>query len=62
MYVMTYKQNDSLVRVSTGPNIAFELCRVTQTESEHKNLLLSCHVTRSMAALRNKALSANSPF
>ena len=54
------KRNDSL-RVSTGPSIAFELYRVTQTESEHKNLLISCHVTRLMAALQDKTLSDNSP-
>ena len=50
---MIYKRNDSL-RASTGPGIAFELYRVTRTESEHKNLLLSCHVTRLMAALQDK--------
>ena len=37
LYVMIYKRNDSL-RASTGPGIAFELYRVTRTESEHKNL------------------------
>ena len=57
---MTYKPNDSL-RVFTGPGIAFELCRVIRTESEHKNLLLSCHVTHLMAALQDKTLSDNSP-
>ena len=34
---MIYKRNDSL-RASTGPDIAFELYRVTRTESEHKKL------------------------
>ena len=60
-YVMTYKRNDSL-RVSTGPGgIAFELCRVIPTGSEHKNLLLSYHVTRLMAALQDKTMSDDSP-
>ena len=57
---MIYKRNDSL-RVSTVPSIAFELYRVTRTESEHKNLLLSCHVTRLMAALQDKVLFDDSP-
>ena len=52
-YVMTYKRNNSL-RVSTGPGIAFEPCQVIRTESEHKNLLLSCHVTCLMAPSRTK--------
>ena len=59
LYVLTYKRNDSL-QVSTGPSIAFELCRVTRTESEHKNLLISCHVTRLMAALLDKTLCDDS--
>ena len=57
---MIYKRNDSL-RASTGPGIAFELYRDTRTESEHKNLLLSCHVTRLMAALQDKTLSDDLP-
>ena len=57
---MTHERNDSL-RVSTGPSIAFELRRVTRTESEHKNLLISCHVTRLKAALQDKTLSDDSP-
>ena len=40
LYVMIYKRNDSL-QVSTGPSIVFELRRVTRTEREHKNLLLT---------------------
>ena len=42
------------IQTKTGPTIAFELCRVIRTESEHKNLLLSCHVTHLMAALQDK--------
>ena len=53
---MIYERNDSLW-VSTGPSIAFELCQVTRIEIKHKNLLISCHVTRLMAALQNKTLS-----
>ena len=53
--IMIYERNYSL-QVSTGPNKAFELCWVTRTESEHKNLL-SCHVTCLMAALQDKTLS-----
>ena len=60
LYIMIYEQNDSL-RVSTGPSIEFELCKVTRTESEHKNLLISCHVTHLMAALQDKTLSDDSP-
>ena len=60
LYEMTHKRNDSL-RVSTGPSVAFELCRFTLTESEHKNLLLSYHVTRLKAALQDKILSDDSP-
>ena len=44
----------SSLQVSTVPSIAFELRRVTRTESEHKNLLLSCYVTRLMAPSRIK--------
>ena len=43
-------------RVSTGPSIVFELRPVTRTESECKNLLISCHVTRLMAALQDNRL------
>ena len=50
---MIYKQNNSL-QVSSGPDIVFQLRRVTQTESEHKNLLSSCHMTHLMAAFQNK--------
>ena len=49
---MTHERNDSL-QVFTGPSIEFELCRVTQTENEHKNLLISCHVTRLKVALQD---------
>ena len=48
------------LQVSTGPGIAFELRRVTLTESEHKTLLISCHMTRLMAALQDKTLSDDS--
>ena len=47
--------------MSAGPSIAFQLRRVTRTESEHKNLLSGCHVTRLMAALQDKTLSDGSP-
>ena len=57
---MIYERNDSL-RVSSGRDVAFQLRRVTRTESEHKNLLSSCHVTRLMAALQDKTLSDGSP-
>ena len=57
---MTHERNDSL-RVSTWPSVAFELHQVTQTESEHKNLLIRCHVTRLKAALLEKTLSDDSP-
>ena len=57
---MIYKRNDSL-RVSSGQDVAFQLRRVTQTESEHKNLLSSCHVTHLMAVLQDETLSDGSP-
>ena len=60
LYEMTHKRNHSL-QVSTGPSIAFELHRVTRTESKYKNVLISCHVTRLKAALQDKILSDNSP-
>ena len=50
---MIYERNDSL-RLSSGQDVAFQLRQVTRTESEHKNLLSSCHVTRLMAALQDK--------
>ena len=51
LYVMIYERNDSL-GISLGPGIAFQLHSVIRTESEHENLLSSCHVTRLMAALQ----------
>ena len=57
---MIYKQNNSL-RVSSGPDIAFQLRRVTRTDSEHINLLSSYHMTRLMAALQDKTLPDGSP-
>ena len=53
-----HEWNHSL-QVSRGPSIAFELRRVTRTESEYKHLLISCHVTRLKAA--NWTLSDGSP-
>ena len=47
---MIYEQYDSL-QVPSGPSVAFQLRRVTHTESEHKKLLSDCHVTHLMAAL-----------
>ena len=57
---MICERNDSL-RVSLGQDVVFQLRRVTRTESEHKNLLSSCHVTHLMAALQDKTLSDGSP-
>ena len=57
---MIYKRNDSL-QVSSGPDVVFQLRRVTHAESEHKNLPSSCHVTRLMAALQDKTISYGSP-
>ena len=57
---MLCERNDSLP-VSTGPSVTFQLHRVTQTESEHKNLLSNHHVTPLMAALQDKTLSDDSP-
>ena len=58
--IILYERNDSLW-VSSGPDIAFQLHRVTRTENEHKNLLSSCHVTRLMTALQDKTMSDGSP-
>ena len=59
LYVMIYEQNGSL-QVSSGPDIAFQLSQVTQTESKHKNLLSGFRVTRLMAALQGKSLFEDS--
>ena len=40
---------------------SIELRQATQTESEHKNLLLSYHMTHLMEAFQNKILSDDSP-
>ena len=41
--------------------MTFKLPRVTWKDSEHKNLLSSCHVSRLMVALQDKTLSDDSP-
>ena len=60
LYVMIYEQNDSLL-VSTRPSVRFSFRRITWTESEHKNLRSSCHVTSLMVALQDKTLSDDLP-
>ena len=56
---MIYEQNNSL-RVSSGPDKAFQLRQITPTESKHKNVLSSCHVTCLMVALQDNTLSDGS--